>query len=243
MEDRYTELYEKLYRLQWLLRQSHMQNHFAHGPFADRTRGQGRVLAMLKMQPEISSKDLSYLLGIRQQSLNELLNKLEKSGYVVREPSEADRRIMLVKLTEKGKVEQQPDTDYSEIFDCLNPKEQAAFSKYLDRIIAVLQERVVTDEDDEEQANWEKAARARFGNERFEQMMSSRGGFGAHDHAHFGRDFFDGRTRDVHGPATQDMPGAERFNQYYQRGKFAPFDGHLGGKRNSPPPAPPHKDE
>lgn len=56
-------------------------------------------------QAEIRSfADLSYLLGIRQQSLN----KLEKSGYVERRPSEADRRVMVVHLTEKGKTIQQP---------------------------------------------------------------------------------------------------------------------------------------
>lgn len=59
MEDRYTELYEKLSKLQWLLQRHHLQNHAEHVPMADPTRGQGRVLAMLKMQSEISTKDLS----------------------------------------------------------------------------------------------------------------------------------------------------------------------------------------
>ncbi len=51
---------------------------------ADPARGQGRILAMLKIQPKIKTRELAYLLGIRQQSLNELLNKLEKSGHVER---------------------------------------------------------------------------------------------------------------------------------------------------------------
>ena len=94
MDDLYTGIYEKLSTLQWLMKRRQMFSQAEAGPFADATRGQGRVLAMLKIQPEIATKDLSYLLGIRQQSLNELLNKLEKSGYVERRPSEADKRVM-----------------------------------------------------------------------------------------------------------------------------------------------------
>lgn len=140
MREVYIELCGKLSRLQWLLQRYHLQNHAERGPMADPTRGQGRVLAILKMQTEISTKDLSYLLGIRQQSLNELLNKLEKSGYVERTPSEADRRVMVVRLTEKGKSQQYTDPDFSGIFDCLNEEEQKAFGEYLNRVIAALEE-------------------------------------------------------------------------------------------------------
>lgn len=81
MENIYLEVYEKLTRLQWSLHKQQIFAHAEYGPFADTSRGQGRVLAILKMKPEISTKDLAYLLGIRQQSLNELLNKLEKKEY------------------------------------------------------------------------------------------------------------------------------------------------------------------
>jgi len=138
----YTELYEKLSRLQWLLHRQHLRNHTEYGPMGDTTRGQGRVLAVLKMKPEISTKDLSYLLDIRQQSLNELLNKLERADYILRTPSEADRRVMMIQLTEKGKNEPHIDRDFGGIFGCLNDEEQTAFSEYLDRIIAALEEQL-----------------------------------------------------------------------------------------------------
>lgn len=38
---------------------------------------------MLRLKSKITAKDLSYILGIRQQSLNETLQKLEKEGYIV----------------------------------------------------------------------------------------------------------------------------------------------------------------
>lgn len=97
------------------------------------------MLAMLKIQPEISSKDLAYLLGIRQQSLNELLNKLEKKGYVTRVPSETDRRVMLVRLTEQGKQAQDENSGADYVtFDCLSPEERDQFNAYLDRMIRSL---------------------------------------------------------------------------------------------------------
>ncbi len=149
-----------------------MMTRSARGPFADTTRGQGRVLAMLKIQPDISTKDLSYLLGIRITSLNELLNKLEKSGYITRVPSEADKRVMIIHLTEKGKNAQQTEPDRGDIFTCLTEEEQKTFAGYLDRMIASLEERVKPCVDETEMANWARAARARMGNAQFEHMMS-----------------------------------------------------------------------
>lgn len=194
IEDKFTELFEKLSTLQWLLQRHHLQNHAEHGPMADPTRGQGRVLAMLKMQSEISTKDLSYLLGIRIQSLNELLNKLEKGGYITRTPSEADRRVMLVQLTEKGKSEHQPRTDFGDIFNCLSEEEQTIFGKYLDRIITALEAQLGDDENDERFA-WMRSARERMGDERFE-MMFHRCGRHAFDHMEHLYDHHNGRSVD-----------------------------------------------
>ncbi len=231
MEHKFTELFEKLSTLQWLLQRHHLQKHAEHGPMADPTRGQGRVLAMLKMQSEISTKDLSYLLGIRIQSLNELLNKLEKGGYITRIPSEADRRVMLVQLTEKGKNEQQPRPDFENIFNCLSEEEQTMFGEYLDRVIAALEAQLGDYEDDERLA-WMHSARERMGNERFETMFM-RGG----RHA-FGRgeDFY-GRQHGRHGNAH----GAGRFEPGCDdprlHGHGPDFFGKGAGSRPAPPPA------
>ena len=191
MTDNYTDLYEKLSRLQWLLHRQHMQTHAGGGPMADPTRGQGRVLALLKLQPEVSTKDLSYLLGIRQQSLNELLGKLEKGGYIVRSPSESDRRIMMVQLTEKGKTEPQAGSDFSGIFDCLNPEERTAFGEYLDRVITALETKLGVSPD-EDLYDWMDGARSRMGHEMFERLMAMRGGFRPPHPGHNRGEFFGG---------------------------------------------------
>jgi DNA-binding MarR family transcriptional regulator len=137
------DLSEQLVRLAWLLQRYQMQNHRHHGPMGDPHRGQGRVLALLKLKPEISQKELSNILDMRPQSLGELLVKLERSGYITRTPSEADRRGMDIRLTEAGEAasaqnEQQADTEA--LFGCLNEEEQAALSDYLGRIILTFEQ-------------------------------------------------------------------------------------------------------
>jgi DNA-binding MarR family transcriptional regulator len=168
------ELFEKLMQLQWLLHRRHQQSHAGRNSFSDPTRGQGRVLALLKLQPEISTKDLSYLLGIRQQSLSELLNKLEKNGYITRTPMETDKRVMLIKLTDKGKDARQDPPDDSELFGCLSPEEQTVFGDYLSRIIAVL-EAQMGENTPEDMERWMHQARIRMGDEAFEHLMAMRG--------------------------------------------------------------------
>lgn len=173
MNDMYTATYEKLSTLQWLMKRRQMFSQAESGRFADSTRGQGRILAMLKIQPEIATKDLAYLLGIRQQSLNELLKKLEKNSYVERRPSEKDRRVMVVHLTEKGKEAQEPEENYQEFLGCLSPEELQQFGEYLDRIIAAFRMEGRS-EDEDTVADWMDKARERMGDEQFEQLISMR---------------------------------------------------------------------
>lgn len=127
----------KLLHLQWLMHRQRLRS-FQCNPMADPTRGQGRILALLKLHDSISTRDLTYLLGIRVSSLNELLMKLEKGGYIRRVPSEEDRRITLVQLTEKGREKRQTIPKLS-LFDDFTEEERADFSRYLDRLIKTLE--------------------------------------------------------------------------------------------------------
>ena len=98
MKQNVHELMERLMRMQWLL------NRYFHRNLRDRGvpySGQGRVLKVLKIKPEIPQKELSEILGMRPQSIGELLSKLEKKGYITRTPSPNDKRVIIVHLTEK----------------------------------------------------------------------------------------------------------------------------------------------
>jgi DNA-binding MarR family transcriptional regulator len=136
------DLYEQFVHMQWLLHRYQLQNYREFGPFADPHRGQGRVLALLKLNPEISQKDLSNILNIRSQSLGELLFKLERNGYITRTPSESDRRVIMIRLTSAGKAaanQSEPKSDGDRVFGCLSEDERAALSGYFSRIICSLE--------------------------------------------------------------------------------------------------------
>ena len=146
------EILEQLIRLQGLLHRYHTQHFMEFGPLGNPHRGQGRVLSILKLKPEISQKELTYLLDMSKQGLAELLNKLEKKGYIKREPVEEDRRSFNIKLTEEGaavagEIDDMP-LDLDKVFDCLSDEELAKLYEYLQRIIKSLEDQLPGDDND-----------------------------------------------------------------------------------------------
>ena len=73
------------------------------GPVERPHRERERVLSLLDETEGISQQKLALILGIRPQSLSELLGKLEKDGLLVREKNPEDRRETLVSLTPEGR--------------------------------------------------------------------------------------------------------------------------------------------
>lgn len=151
MRELTTTITEQVQQLQILMHRTYFHECFggAHNPH----RGQGRVLAILKMKPEISQKELTYLLNMSKQSLAELLSKLEKNGRITREQSEDDPRSKIIKLTEAGAkaAEDIEDSvpDAAKILDCLNDEELKNLSGYLARIIQHCQEQFPDDDYEE----------------------------------------------------------------------------------------------
>lgn len=143
---------ERFARISALLHRYQGQCFRNFGPLGNPHRGQGRVLSLLRLKPDISQKELSYLLDMRSQSLGELLNKLERSGYITRTPSEEDRRVMNVHLTPEGTAaaEQQTSPAESDLFECLSAEEREQLLAYLDRIIAALETATESIQDERE---------------------------------------------------------------------------------------------
>lgn len=127
---------EKYLYLEGLLHRYFAWKRREQGPHANPHKGQGRILSILKLQPEITQKEMTFLLDMRPQSLGELLTKLEKAGFITREPSEEDRRVMVVKLTDAGakEAEKMNDTQEETIFDVLTEEEQEQFSAIIDKL-------------------------------------------------------------------------------------------------------------
>jgi len=148
MNDEENRLLELLVRLGWLLRGRHMRGLREHGPMSTPHQGQGRILALLRIKPAISQKELATILDIRSQSLGELLAKLERQGYITRTPSTEDRRVMDIRLTEAGQAASDtPDeTEDSESFlTCLTQEEQLTLAEFLERLIGKLEAQVTAE--------------------------------------------------------------------------------------------------
>ena len=143
MSDMHKSACEKVMHLNRLMRRNMFPRDL--DPIMDKTRGQGRVMAILKIKSEISTRDLAFLMEIRQQSLNELLLRLERDGYVERVPSEEDKRVMIVRLTEKGQQLNQDPFDAESIFDCLDEEELGSLNAILGKVIASLEEKCADD--------------------------------------------------------------------------------------------------
>jgi len=200
------ELYEKLGELQWMMDRQHRMRQMRYGAGGDPARGQGRVLTMLHMQDNISSKDLAYVMGIRPQSLNELLGKLEGKGLIERSPSEEDKRVVMVRLTEEGKKADYSGENQGEIFDCLNEQEQTQLAEYLDRILSSMEEKMPKDLREEEESR--QRMRRRMGGGQFERLDEMRRhGYGRPpEHGRPGRPPHGPGPRPPHGPGS---PGEE----------------------------------
>ena len=99
------------------------------------TKGQGRLILLLKRKDKISTKELSEILNISVGSLNETLNKLEQKNFIRKVPSEKDKRILLVELTDEGRNLQFTEHKDIDIFDSLTEEAKEILNDYMNRII------------------------------------------------------------------------------------------------------------
>ena len=102
------------------------------------TKGQGRLIIFLKRKDRLSTKELSEILNISVTSLNETLNKLEQQNFIRKVPSEQDKRILLVELTEEGRALEFKNHDDIDIFDSLSDEEKENLNEYLNRLTMAL---------------------------------------------------------------------------------------------------------
>ena len=66
--------------------------------------GQGRILYVLWHNDEIPINELAKQTALGKSTLTTMLDRLETEGHLIRVPSQDDRRIILIKLTEKNKT-------------------------------------------------------------------------------------------------------------------------------------------
>ncbi|KRN99019.1 MarR family winged helix-turn-helix transcriptional regulator [Companilactobacillus kimchiensis] len=68
-------------------------------------QGQGKILLALTEEDDLPQKELAKRLDMTAQSTAEFVRKLEKKGLVSRVKSVSDKRIIIVSLTEAGRME------------------------------------------------------------------------------------------------------------------------------------------
>lgn len=78
---------------------------------------QGRILFVLWGEDGISISDLSEKTGLAKTTLTSMLDRLEASGHIRREPDPADRRRVFIHLTDAARALQ---TDYDTVSARMN---------------------------------------------------------------------------------------------------------------------------
>ena len=144
MSEKEFVLMEQFMRLHWLIPRYVHQCTKMSGPFANSYTGQGRVLRLMQIKEKATQKELAEILGMRSQSMGELLVKLEKNGYITRSQSKTDKRVMEITLTDLGRTAESAAVNPElnpEIFSCLSEEEQEQLQNYFERMIHHLEQR------------------------------------------------------------------------------------------------------
>ena len=71
----------------------------------DLNKSQSMILFQLHRDGRISQKELAQKLNVSAPSITSMIQKMEKSGYIVRNVDEKDQRMMRLDLTEKGQAQ------------------------------------------------------------------------------------------------------------------------------------------
>lgn len=112
--------------------------------FTVQNRGQGKILSILQQTPHISQKELVRQLDMRPQSASEMIQKLEKKGFIERYKSEEDQRVMMITLTKAGQVLLNQNGDFQPVFlNVLTMEEKQQFHRILEKLVSEIEPEIV----------------------------------------------------------------------------------------------------
>lgn len=105
---------------------------------------QGRILYVLWQGDGLTISQLSTQTSLANTTLTSMLDRMEQSGLIQREPSPSDRRALLIRLTDKARALRE---DYDRISQRMNEMyylgfteaEIRQFESYLQRVLDNLQ--------------------------------------------------------------------------------------------------------
>jgi homoprotocatechuate degradation regulator HpaR len=108
------------------------------------TDQQWRVLRALAEYSELDAGRLARLVVIKMPSLSRIMNDLERRGLVEKHASQADRRLVNLRITDEGRgvfaeMSILSETHYSGIEKVLGEADYKALLAQLDHLLVVLQ--------------------------------------------------------------------------------------------------------
>ncbi|MDR1946557.1 MAG: MarR family winged helix-turn-helix transcriptional regulator [Desulfovibrio sp.] len=132
------EALTRLFRraLKAISRAHHSRGHTRHA--------QGHVLAVLKEKETMNRRDLMDGLNVRSASMSEILAKLERNGFIIRERSDQDKRNFIISITEQGRAMAEKHMkehleNAEAVFAPLSDAERRQLGKLLKKIITPLE--------------------------------------------------------------------------------------------------------
>lgn len=137
MEEQYTWEEESIMdnRIMNQLRETgHQLHHLSEG-----RASQKKILILLSKSGPLTQRELTERLRVQPASSSEILTKMEQSEWILRSPSEEDRRTMDVSLTEMGKqaaaeAEKQGREVRRDMLSCLSREEKEALLPILEKL-------------------------------------------------------------------------------------------------------------
>ena len=133
------EILELFHRGVHLLHRSrpHWRRHGKRPPLPP---AQDRLMRLLSAAGRVTQRSLGEMLDIRSASLSELLGKLERPGWISRQPNETDKRTIDIKLTEEGEnmlnsIGNERADMAEEVFGALNEEELRQLHSLLGKLI------------------------------------------------------------------------------------------------------------
>jgi DNA-binding MarR family transcriptional regulator len=83
-----------------------LHHHRAHQIFEEvgLYRGQPRLLHLLWKEEGQSHSDLARRLHVQPSTITKMIQRMEKAGFVIRQPDPDDQRVSRVYLTERGRA-------------------------------------------------------------------------------------------------------------------------------------------
>lgn len=112
-----------------------------HAQAGELRPGEAMVMDALAKRPgdTVTPSRISEVLGVRPPTVTPLLDRMERKGLIIREPSSQDRRVIRILATNKGlaaekKHRQSVEVFYEELSHRMSREELKEFLRLLDKI-------------------------------------------------------------------------------------------------------------